>query len=87
VARGRPSFDEDPILRRAAERLLEIVGEAANALAGGTTDRYPDVRWSDVTSLRIVLAHHYYRVDADQVWVIATDFVPTMATSLRAGLQ
>ena len=87
IERGRPSFDEDPILRRAAERLLEIVGEAANALAGETTDRYPDVPWSDVTRLRIVLAHHYHRVDADQVWVIATDFVPAMARSLRAGLQ
>ena len=26
----------------------------------------------DIYRLRIVLAHHYYRVDPEQVWVIAT---------------
>ena len=86
VQRGRDSFDDDPILQRAAERLLEIIGEAANALASDTTERYPDVPWSDITRLRIVLAHHYHRVDADQVWAIATGNVPSMATSLRSEL-
>jgi len=43
VGRGRLAFDDDPILRRAAERLLEIIGEAANTLAGETTARYPHV--------------------------------------------
>jgi len=42
---------------------------------------------SDVSRLRIVLAHHYHRVDADQVWVIATDYVPAMARSLRSASQ
>ena len=84
VQRGRDAFDNDPILQRAAERVLEIIGEAANALAIETTESYPDVPWSDITRLRIVLAHHYHRVDADQVWAIATDNVPAMARSLRA---
>jgi len=28
VARGRGAFEADPVLRRALERLLEIIGEA-----------------------------------------------------------
>ena len=36
--------------------------------------------WDDVRRLRIVLAHHYHRVDPDQVWSIAP---PTSPRSLR----
>lgn len=31
VGRGRPAFDTDIVVRLAVERLLEIIGEAANA--------------------------------------------------------
>jgi uncharacterized protein with HEPN domain len=84
VDRGRESFDADPILRRAAERLLEIIGEAANGLSDETTGRHRDVPWRDITRLRIILAHHYHRVDPDQVWTIAAEHVPAMATALRS---
>ena len=56
VGRGRDAFDTDPILRRAAERLLEIIGEAANGLSEEATDAHPSVPWRDITRLRIVLA-------------------------------
>ncbi|MCP4966185.1 MAG: DUF86 domain-containing protein [bacterium] len=81
IDQGRRSFDADPILQRAAERLLEIIGEAANSLTAETTGRYPDVPWRDITRLRVVLAHHYHRVDAAQVWAIAADDVPKLVAS------
>ncbi len=37
VERGRPAFDNDVVLRRAVERSLEIVGEAAKSLTDGFT--------------------------------------------------
>ena len=67
VARGRDAFIADAILRRATERLLEIIGEAANALSDETTGRFPEIEWRDLARLRIVLAHHYQRVDPEQV--------------------
>ncbi len=82
VERGRTAFDTDPILRRAAERLLEIIGEAANLLGEETTGRHPEVPWHDISRLRIVLAHHYHRVDPDQVWAIATTDVPALVAAL-----
>jgi uncharacterized protein with HEPN domain len=82
IAPGRETFLADPIRRRAAERLLEIIGESANALSEGTTKRYPDVPWRDIARLRIVLAHHYHRVDPTQVFVIATEQVPSLVRAL-----
>ncbi len=68
---------------RAAERLLEIIGEASNSLSEARRQEHPEVAWRDITALRILLAHHYHRIDPDQVWQIATDSVPDLADKLR----
>jgi len=85
VDRGREAFDHDQVLRRAAERLLEIIGEAANLLGNDTTGHYPQVPWHDIVRLRIVLAHHYHRVDPEQVWAIATTDVPELIAALSTN--
>lgn len=33
--------------------------------------------------MRVVLAHHYHRVDPGQVWVIAATEVPRLAERIR----
>lgn len=82
AASDRDSFLADAIRVRAAERILEIIGEAASALSDQAVAAYPGVNWRDITRLRIVLAHHYQRVDPRQVWVIATVHVPELARQL-----
>lgn len=83
VDRGRGSFAADPVLVRAVERLLEIIGEAAGALSESTRSRYPEVNWTDLSRLRIVLAHHYHRVDPAQLWVMASVEVPLLAAEIE----
>lgn len=85
VDRGEDAYIGDRAVALAIERLLEIIGEAANALDPSTRERFPDVAWSDIARLRIVLAHHYHRVDSDQVWAIASDDVPRLAEHLGAS--
>jgi uncharacterized protein with HEPN domain len=64
---GQAAWDEDRIRRLAVERLLEIVGEAANSLSEDFRTQHPTVPWRDIIGLRVVLAHHYHRVDPNQV--------------------
>jgi uncharacterized protein with HEPN domain len=85
VAGGKARYDADRVLQLAAERLLEIIGEAASSISPQTTTRYPAVAWRDIARLRILLAHHYHRVDPDQVWSIAGHDVPTMIRQLYAN--
>lgn len=75
------------VLDRAAERLLEIVGEAAGALSETTRAGYPDVPWRDITRLRILLAHHYQRIDPEQVWAIVDGEIPHLAHALQARIE
>jgi uncharacterized protein with HEPN domain len=76
---------KDRLRQLAVERLLEIIGESANSLSDEFRARYPDVPWRDIIGLRVVLAHHYHRVDPNQVWVIAVNEVSRLAEQLRSA--
>jgi uncharacterized protein with HEPN domain len=83
VRDGRDAWEKDRFRQLAVERLLEIIGESANSLTDGFRAQYPDIAWRDIIGLRIVLAHHYHRVDPNQVWVIAQTEVERLAERLR----
>lgn len=70
-------------LLRSAERLLEIIGEAASHVSEEGQARYPEVNWRSLARLRIVLAHHYHRTDPELIWSYAIDETPSLAKSLR----
>jgi uncharacterized protein with HEPN domain len=83
VSRGRGAWDADRISQLAVERLLEIIGESARSPGDNARPRYADVDWTHIIGLRAVLAHHYHRVDPNQVWVIASVEVPRLADQLK----
>lgn len=45
VQRGRHAWDADRIAQLAVERLLEIIGESAQAMSAQARSSYPDAPW------------------------------------------
>lgn len=86
VAAGRDAWDSDRVKRLAVERLLEMIGEAARALSDDCRGQFAEVPWSDIVGLRTVLAHHYHRVDPNQVWTIAAVEVPRLLEQLDSNV-
>lgn len=82
---GRDAWDKDRLRRLAVERLLEIIGEAATSLSEDFRTQRPGIPWRDIIGLRVVLAHHYHRIDPGQVWVIAATEVPRLIQDLRSA--
>jgi uncharacterized protein with HEPN domain len=79
----REGGTSEQVLLRAAERLLEIIGEAASNVSEPEMNVRPDVDWRSLARLRIVLAHHYHRTDPDLIWSYATEEAPALAAALR----
>lgn len=73
----------DQVLLRSAERLLEIIGEAASQISEETCSKYPQIDWRSLARLRIVLAHHYHRTDPDLIWSYARNEAPVLDQTLR----
>lgn len=59
---------------------------------GKLLSTYPEIDWKNVKGLRDIIAHHYFEVDADQIWwIIENELQPLkmaiceMIESLKAN--
>jgi uncharacterized protein with HEPN domain len=64
--------------RRAVERAVQIVSEAAKALPADLLARYSDAPWSAIIGIGNILRHEYQRLDDNQLWEIATVHLPNL---------
>jgi uncharacterized protein with HEPN domain len=64
--------------RRAVERAVQIVSEAAKALPPDYLAKYPNARWSSIVGIGNILRHEYQRLDDKQLWEIATVHLPQL---------
>ena len=75
------SFDkyrESFMLRRAAERAVQIVSEAAKALPPELIARHPDAPWTAIIGIGNVLRHEYQHIDDRRLWEILTVHLPRL---------
>ncbi len=69
------SSDEEKI--DAVIRNLEIIGEAANSVPKEITDKYTEIPWEKMVSIRNKVLHEYFGVDEDILWqTVTNDLLP-----------
>ena len=64
------------------ERLLLIVGEAANHVSMKFQEEHPEIEWAQIIGLRNVLAHEYGEVKIDKIYLAATKSIPALLEKL-----
>lgn len=80
----RRDYDADPWTQSAAERQLEIIGEALNhvrRLEPGIEEAFPDIH--EWVSMRNLVAHVYDKIDHDIVWDTITRDIPDLIARLE----
>jgi uncharacterized protein with HEPN domain len=71
----------------AVERNIEKIGEAAAALPDDLRYRYPGVPWKTIVGLRNKVIHHYFAVDHQVIWQIATKNIPATKAKIAEILR
>ena len=87
VTAGWERFDASWLVRSAAERQLEIIGEAAGKLSEQVQRRRPDLPITEARGMRNVIAHDYGEVDYDLLWHTISTSVPKFAASLGSEIE
>jgi len=76
-------FIENKTVRYAVERLLLIVGEAANHVSKEFQEDHPEIEWAQIIGLRNILAHEYGEVKMDKIYLAATKSIPVLLQRLE----
>ena len=86
IIKGVPhtKFVENKTIRYAIERLLLIVGEAANHVSKEFQEKHSELEWAQIIGLRNILAHEYGEVKMDKIYLAATKSIPALLNSLES---
>lgn len=65
-------------------RNLEIIGEAASQIPREIKERHSNVPWREIQDFRIVVAHHYWKMNLERVWDIVKNKLPPLKEQIHA---
>ena len=83
TADGQAEFFSEKMRQDAVERKFEIIGEAVKNLSQGFREKHSNVDWSYMARFRDLLSHHYFGIDLDVVWSIASEDVPQALKQIK----
>ena len=64
-------------------RQLEIIGEATKRLREAFRASHPTIPWRQMAGMRDILIHNYDDVDLDEVWNVATIYIPELIQQIE----
>jgi uncharacterized protein with HEPN domain len=76
-------FQSDKMMRRAVERQIEIIGEAARRVSAEFQEKHPEIPWKLIVGQRHVLAHDYGDVVVERIYRVAVDKIPELLRLLE----
>lgn len=83
----RSELDQNTEFRRALERCVELIGEAATRLPEEWRERHPEIPWRQIIGMRNVMIHGYDVVSNDVLWDTAARDIPALRANLESLLQ
>jgi uncharacterized protein with HEPN domain len=87
AVQGRQAFEQNELIQTWFTQNLQIIGEASRSLSSAIRDQHPDVPWTKMIGMRNILAHNYFEVDLDIVWVAVEQELPNLKQSIEAILR
>jgi uncharacterized protein with HEPN domain len=81
------ALEQDPVVQGAAQRWLEVLGEAASHVSNDLRNAHPEIPWREVIGTRVILAHAYFHIDRDIIGRVIERHVPALRAALEALLE
>jgi uncharacterized protein with HEPN domain/predicted nucleotidyltransferase len=76
------SFSHDDLLKRAAIRSLEVMGDCALQVSPALKRGHPEIPWTELAGLRLRLVHPFFGPDWVLVWDVLVSEIPRIDAPL-----
>lgn len=80
------AFQENRVMLRAAERIVELIGESARHVSAAGKEATPDIPWHQIIGQRKILAHEYGHIDHELLYRTVVDDIPDLIRRLEIAL-
>lgn len=79
---GKQAFERDELIRVWIVHHLQVLGEAARGISEESQKRYQKVPWSKIIGFRNILIHHYFTINAEEIWAVVEVNIPQLKQEL-----
>src|SRR5690349_737896 len=80
------SFRNDAKTFNATLMNFIVIGEAVKRISGELKSLHVQIEWRKIVGFRDIVAQNYFGVDADEIWDIVKNYLPSLREKLRAIL-
>jgi len=87
ASQGRGVFEDSELIQVWTVHHIQIMGGAVRRLSESLRSRHPEVPWPQITAMRNILVHDYFRIDLDEVWLVIQNDIPTLKNMVEAILE
>lgn len=77
----------NPVLKRAAARSLEIIGEAVKNISGDLKRKHKDIEWRKIAEMRDKIIHYCFGVNWNILWDVIQNKLPELKQRFELILQ
>ena len=76
------NFVENELVFYAVLKALENIGEAVKQIPDDIKELYP-IEWKKIASLRDILIHEYFGIDAEIIWEVIKKKLPELEKAVK----
>ena len=80
-------FEDDEKTIDSVLRNLEIIGEASRHVPREIKNRYSDIPWMEMYTMRNIVIHEYHGVNLSIIWQTVTEDLPALIPQLKEILE
>jgi len=80
---SKEQFMCDLKLQDAIARRLEIMGEAVKHIPRSLKENNPQVNWLEISRFRDFIAHEYYEVSLNRIWLTLGKRIPVIKEGFK----
>ncbi len=73
--------------QRAVLMTLLNIGELVKQLSASFRNRHQEVMWTQIAGLRDIVAHTYYKINMERVWITITNDIPVFADQIESLIK